>query len=157
MHCIRSFFWTLFSWNRTEKGYLPYKSPYSVWIREKTDQNLTQMWTFSMHIWFNERNKKFWPNANFHKLNFDFWIIISDYRIVSDYSQYFSLQQILFQRFCFFTYFTEASPTLWNQLNFKDNFASYKRQTDVLTMVRWRPCTTFFAHPFTTSLVRRWN
>ena len=42
---IRSFFWSVFSRIRTECGDLFGKSPYSVRIRENTDQKKLGIWT----------------------------------------------------------------------------------------------------------------
>ena len=42
---IRSFFWSVFSHIRTEGGDLFGKSPYSVRIRENTDQKKLGIWT----------------------------------------------------------------------------------------------------------------
>ena len=49
-HCvkcvqIRSFFWTVFSYMRTEYGYLRSKSTYSVRTQENTDQKKLRLWT----------------------------------------------------------------------------------------------------------------
>ena len=48
-HCVksfqtRSFFWSVFSPIWTEYGDLRSKSPYSVQIRENTDQNILRIW-----------------------------------------------------------------------------------------------------------------
>ena len=43
---ISSFFWFVFSHIRTEYGVLGSKYPYSVRIREKTDQKKLSIWTF---------------------------------------------------------------------------------------------------------------
>ena len=49
-HCvkyvqIRSFFWSVFSWIRTEYGDIGSTSPYSVRMRENTDQKKLRIWT----------------------------------------------------------------------------------------------------------------
>ena len=49
-HCvkcvqIRSFFWTVFSRIRTEYGEIRSISPYSVQMRENTDQKKLRIWT----------------------------------------------------------------------------------------------------------------
>ena len=49
-HCvesiqIRTFFWSVFSGTRAEYGHLLRKSPYSVRIRENTDQKKLRIWT----------------------------------------------------------------------------------------------------------------
>ena len=42
---IRSFFWSVFSRIRTEYGEMRSISPYSVWMRENTDQKKLRIWT----------------------------------------------------------------------------------------------------------------
>ena len=49
-HCmkgvqIRSFLWSAFSCTRAEYGDYQSKSPYSVWVRENTDQKKIRIWT----------------------------------------------------------------------------------------------------------------
>ena len=56
VHCvksieIRSFFWSVFSCNRTEYGDLRSKSPYSVRIHENTDQKNLRIWTLFTRWW----------------------------------------------------------------------------------------------------------
>ena len=51
IHCvksvqIRSFFWSVFSRIRAEYGEILCISPYSVQMRENTDQNKLRIWTF---------------------------------------------------------------------------------------------------------------
>ena len=50
MHCVksvqtRSFFWSVFFRIRTEYGEIPRISPYSVQMREHTDQKKLRIWT----------------------------------------------------------------------------------------------------------------
>ena len=42
---IRSFFWSVFSRNRTEYGEILRTSPYSVRMLENTDQKKLRIWT----------------------------------------------------------------------------------------------------------------
>ena len=49
-HCVKSvqiqrFFWSVFSYIRTEYGSLRSKSPYSVQIQKNTDQKKLRIWT----------------------------------------------------------------------------------------------------------------
>ena len=66
----RVFFWSVFSFIRTEYGNLRSKSPYSVRIQENTDQKKLRIWTFFTRgklpsKTINSRDyKKFW-NRNF--------------------------------------------------------------------------------------------
>ena len=51
MHCVKSvqiqsYFWSAFSRIRTEYGGIRSISPYSVWMRENTDQKKLRIWTF---------------------------------------------------------------------------------------------------------------
>ena len=57
LHCvksvqIRSFFWSAFSCFWTEYGYLLRKCPYSVRIRENTDQRKLRIWTLFTQGYF---------------------------------------------------------------------------------------------------------
>ena len=52
---IQSFFWSVFFCIRTEYGDLLCKSPYSVWIREKTDKKKLRTWKL-----FTQCNAKWW-------------------------------------------------------------------------------------------------
>ena len=56
LHCVKtvkiwSFFWFLFSHIWTEYGDLRGKSPYSVQIRENTDQKKLRIWTLFTQRW----------------------------------------------------------------------------------------------------------
>ena len=48
---IRSNFWSVFSRIRTEYGEIPSISPYSVRMRESTDQKLLRIWTLHTVNW----------------------------------------------------------------------------------------------------------
>ena len=59
-HCVKriqiwSFFWSVFSRNRTEYGEILCISPYSVWMRQNTDQKKIRIWTlfsqWGLHTW----------------------------------------------------------------------------------------------------------
>ena len=49
---IRSFFWSVFSSTRTEYGQIRSISPYSVRIRENTDQKKLRIWTLFTQWYF---------------------------------------------------------------------------------------------------------
>ena len=59
---IRSFFWSVFSRVRTEYGDLLHKFPYSVRIRENTDQKKLRIWTLFTHYYVTT-NQTYYPEA----------------------------------------------------------------------------------------------
>ena len=61
LHCvkcvqIRSFFWSVFSHIRTEYGEIRSISPYSVQMRENTDQKKLRIWTLFTQCYFWDRS-----------------------------------------------------------------------------------------------------
>ena len=61
---IRSFFWSVFSHIRTECGDLFGKSPYSVRIRENTDQKKLGIWTLFTQCFDGINEKKHRPEMD---------------------------------------------------------------------------------------------
>ena len=63
---IRSFFWSVFSRIRTEYRDLLRKSPYSVRLRENTDQKKLRIWTLFTQCWPYKWAKPFQASPAFY-------------------------------------------------------------------------------------------
>ena len=86
-HCvesiqIRTFFWSVFSRTRAEYGYLLRKSPYSVRIRENTDQKKLRIWTIFTQCLLFSRYPMVRMSLLDHSILFSFcwWTILTDFQ-----------------------------------------------------------------------------
>ena len=88
-HCVKSvqiriILWSVFSHIRTEYGEIRSISPYSVRMRENTDQKILRIWTLFTQwmIWYLEDFNRFLSNAPF------IFTTIDDHRRITRFAQW---------------------------------------------------------------------